>query len=43
MNNDIYKQLSQTEKAIIDVLLDIRREVKRMADLLEAEIERGES
>lgn len=41
MNIELYKQLPPKERAIIDLLIDIKREIKRMADLLEAEIESG--
>lgn len=41
MNNEIYQSLPPEKKALFDLLIDIRREIKRMADLLEAEIERG--
>jgi uncharacterized protein YukE len=40
MNNDIYQKMSPEQKALIDILIDIRREIKRMADLLESEIDR---
>lgn len=42
MNNEIYRNLTPAEKAFADLLIDIKREIKRMADLLEAEIERGD-
>lgn len=41
MTKEIYDRLTPEQKALADLLMDIRREVKRMADLLEAEIERG--
>jgi hypothetical protein len=42
MNSEIYKTLGPEQKAFFDLLIDIRREIKRMADLLETEIERSE-
>ena len=43
MTTDIYKNLTPAEKAFADLLIDIKREIKRMADLLEAEIERSDA
>jgi len=41
MKIETYNQLTPQQKAIVDLLVDIRREVKRMADLLEAECSRN--